>query len=192
MAIEEMLHTRFDTSDLTKWIISKSGYDDKIHMSQYDGRRIPLDTECAQSIYPEVCALINSGYEYWIDCPGIIMFTKLSDSITSFIAKYQFSDRGLQCVMQANCRTSLFKAALDHLEVHNDVNVYYHDGIYLVFVDTTSLIRDFLHDKYPKDDVNAFNDSFDLKFSAHSFGDCDFSASWKISTINVEKIHING
>ena len=182
MFIEEIVHTRFDTSDITEWIIGKTGYDDKIHMSQYDKRRTPLDIECVQSIYPEVCA--STDYDYYIECPGIIVFTKLSDSITSFISKYQFSDKDLQCVMQSNCRTSLFKAALEHLEVHNDVNVYYYDGIYLVFVDTTSLIRDFLHDKYPKDDENAFNDSFDLKFSPSSFGDCNFSASWIISNDN--------
>ena len=126
MFIEEIVHTRFDTSDITEWIIGKTGYDDKIHMSQYDKRRTPLDIECVQSIYPEVCA--STDYDYYIECPGIIVFTKLSDSITSFISKYQFSDKDLQCVMQSNCRTSLFKAALEHLEVHNDVNVYYYDG----------------------------------------------------------------
>jgi hypothetical protein len=183
MFIEERVHTRFDTSDLTEWIIGKTG-DDKIHLSHYDKYRTRLDIGCIQSIYPEVCTSTNSGYDYWIECPGIVVFTKLSDSITSFVSKYQFSDKGLQCVMQSNCIVSHFKEVLDHLEVHNGVNVYYQDGIYLVFVDTTSLIRDFLHDKYPKDNANAFNDQFDLKFSPHTFGDCIFSASWIVSNDN--------
>ena len=185
MAIEKMVHTRFDTSDLTEWIIGKTGYDAKICLLQDDGLFVPLDKDYAQSLYPELGR--DRPFKCEAECPGIIVFTKLSNTLISFITKYQFADEGLQHVTHAKCRMArTCSDLLDHPELRGDDKVYRYDNLHVVCVRTLSLICDFLHDKFPKEDKDAAPksiNSIDLQSSPDVF-DCKFSASWIVSNDN--------